>query len=249
MTDRLPDKVAIISGGARGMGVAHARALVAAGARVLAFDLNEGDGPALAEELGDQSYVFTQGDVTISADWDRAVAICRERFGIPNVLVNNAGISPLHTLADVSEADYRTVIDVNQVGTFLGMRAVIPSLRESGGGSIINIASNAGCVGFAELISYVASKWAVRGMTKAAALELAADNIRVNAVCPGDTNTPMIRAFAGTGTAALPPASELPMQRWAEPEEVSAAVVFLASDESSYISGSDIMVDGAYTAQ
>lgn len=231
------------------MGNSHARALVGAGAKVLAFDLNDGEGAALTEEFGPDRYHFMRGDVTVAEDWDRVVATCRERLGTPNVLVNNVGISPLHTLADVSEADYRRVIDVNQVGTFLGMRAVIPSLRESGGGSIVNIASTAGCVGFADLISYVASKWAVRGMTKAAALELAADNIRVNAVCPGDTDTPMIRAFAGTDTAALPPADELPMKRWARPEEVSAAVVFLASDESSYVSGSDLVVDGAYTTQ
>lgn len=140
------------------------------------------------------------------------------------------------------------MIDINQVGTFLGMQAMVPSLRERGG-SIINIASSAACVGFADLFAYVASKRAVRGMTKAAALELAGDNIRVNTVCPGDTDTPMIRAFADTATAALPPATDLPMKRWARPEEVSAAVVFLASDESSYVSGTDIVVDGLYTAQ
>jgi 3alpha(or 20beta)-hydroxysteroid dehydrogenase len=230
------------------MGSSHARALVAEGAQVVGFDINEGEGPALVDELGSNRFAFLRGDVTKAEDWDNVVAGCHERFGAPNVLVNNAGVSPLHTLADVSEADYRKVIDINQVGTFLGMRALVPSLKE-GGGSIVNIASTAAYVGFTELISYTASKWAVRGMTRAAALELAEHGIRVNTVCPGDTDTPMIRAFAGTDTGALPPAEELPMGRWARPEEISSAVVFLASDESSYISGSDIVVDGAYTAQ
>jgi 3alpha(or 20beta)-hydroxysteroid dehydrogenase len=246
--NRLAGKIAIISGAARGMGVSHARAMVEEGARVVSFDINDGEGSDLTRELGASSFAFLQADVTSAADWDRVVAHCRNQFGTPNVLVNNAGISPLHSLADVTEDEYQRVIDINQVGTFLGMRAVVPSLREHGG-SIVNIASTAAYVGFEDLFPYIASKWAVRGMTRAAALELAADNIRVNTVCPGDTDTPMIRAFADTPTGALPPAEELPMKRWARPEEISAAVVFLASDESSYMSGTDIVVDGGFTAQ
>lgn len=245
---RLAGKIAIISGGARGMGVSHARAMVEEGARVVSFDINAGEGPNLTRELGAANFSFLQADVTSATDWDQVVAHCRAQFGKPNVLVNNAGVSPLHSLADVTEDEYQRVIDINQVGTFLGMRAVVPALRESGG-SIVNIASTAAWVGFADLFSYIASKWAVRGMTRAAALELAADNIRVNTVCPGDTDTPMIRAFADTPTGALPPTDELPMKRWARPEEISAAVVFLASDESSYMSGTDIVVDGGFTAQ
>lgn len=248
MSLRLTGKIAVISGGAGGMGICHTRQMIHEGAKVISFDLNEGAVPELVDELGESNLLFLRGDVRRAEDWDRVVLAGRQRFGIPNVLVNNAGISPLQRLEQVSEEDYRRVIDINQVGTFLGMRALIPSLKE-GGGSVINIASTAALVGFADLFPYVASKWAVRGMTKAAALELAGHGIRVNAVCPGDTDTPMIRAIADTPSGALPPAEDLPFRRWARPEEISAAVVFLASDESSYMSGSELVVDGAFTAQ
>ena len=249
MTYRLAGKVAVLSGGASGMGVTHTRRLIREGARVISFDLNEGAGPDLVDELGEDKLLFLRGDVRKAEDWERVVAAGRQRFGIPNVLINNAGISPLQSLEKVSEEDYRRVIDINQVGTFLGMRALVPSLREAGGGSVINIASTAALVAFADLFPYVASKWAVRGMTKAAALELARDGVRVNAICPGDTDTPMIRAIADTPSGALPPTDDLPFKRWAQPEEISAAVVFLASDESSYMSGGELVIDGAYTAQ
>jgi 3alpha(or 20beta)-hydroxysteroid dehydrogenase len=231
------------------MGTAHARALAREGARVFAFDLNEGEGPALVRELGADRYAFALGDVTRAGDWERVVAQCEETFAPVDVLVNNAGVSPLQALDGLSEADYRRVVDINQVGTFLGMQAVLPSMRKAGRGSIVNIASSAACVGFADLFGYVASKWAVRGMTRAGALELAGDNIRVNAICPGDTDTPLIREVASSPSGALPRAEDLPLGRWARPEEISAAVLFLASEESSYISGTDIVVDGAYTAQ
>ena len=245
---RMTGKVVLISGGARGMGVAHTRALVREGARVVSFDVNDGEGPALVRELGEDRLLFARGDVTAAGDWARVVAAGAETFGRIDVLVNNAGISPIQRLESVSEQDYRRVIDINQIGTFLGMQAVIPGMRRTGG-VIVNICSTAGLVGFTDIFPYVASKWAVRGMTKAAALELAEFGIRVNAVCPGDTDTPMIRENLGSAGGSLPPADELPFARWARPEEISAAVVFLASDESSYMSGSEIVVDGAYTAQ
>ena len=245
---RLAGKIAVLSGGASGMGITHTRALVSEGARVVSFDVNDGEGPALVEELGKDNLLFLRGDVSNSEDWKRVVAAGRECFGTPNVLVNNAGISPLHSLETSSEADYRKVVNVNQVGTFLGMQALVPSMREKGG-SIVNIASTAALVGFPDLFSYVASKWAVRGMTKAAALELAHYGVRVNAVCPGDTDTPLIRAIADASSGAVPPSDDLPFKRWAQPEEISAAVVFLASDEASYMSGSELVVDGAFSAQ
>jgi 3alpha(or 20beta)-hydroxysteroid dehydrogenase len=248
VTQRLHGKIAILSGGSGGMALAHTRALVREGARVVSFDVNDGQGARLADELGADRAVFVTGSVTSAEDWEHVVTVCTQRFGSPNVLINNAGISPLQSLEKVSEADYRKVIDINQVGTFLGMRAVVPVMRDAGG-SIINIASSAAIVGFGDLFAYVASKWAVRGMTRAAALELAQYRIRVNTICPGDTDTPMTRVNLGTETAALPPAEELPMGRWAQPEEISGAVVFLASEESSYMSGSDVVIDGAYTAQ
>ncbi|MHC5263232.1 glucose 1-dehydrogenase [Streptomyces sp. UC4497] len=245
---RLEDKVVLISGGARGMGVAHTHALVQEGARVVSFDVNDGEGPALVKELGEDRLLFLHGDVTNATDWARIVAAAQSHFGGLDVLVNNAGVSPIQRLETVSEADYRRVIDINQVGTFLGMQSVIPVMRESGG-VIVNICSTAGLVGFTDIFPYVASKWAVRGMTKAAALELASSGIRVNAVCPGDTDTPMIRENLGSAGGSLPPAETLPFKRWARPEEISAAVVFLASSESSYMSGSEIVVDGAFTAE
>jgi 3alpha(or 20beta)-hydroxysteroid dehydrogenase len=243
----LSDKIVVISGGARGMGVSHARAAVAAGARVVAFDVNDGEGPELAAEFGDRFH-FLRGDVTVPADWAQVVDFARERFGRVDVLVNNAGISPIQRLESVTEADYRRVIDINQVGTFLGMQAVLPVMPKPGG-AIVNICSTAGLVGFADIFPYVASKWAVRGMTKAAALELAGVGIRVNAVCPGDTDTPMIRENLLNAGESMPPAEELPFRRWARAEEISAAVIFLASDRSSYMSGTEVVVDGAYTAE
>lgn len=246
---RLAGKVAVISGASRGMGLSHTRAFLDQGARVVAFDLNEDAGQTLVKEYGADRVVFLRGDVRTAADWSCVVQAGVEQFGAINVLVNNAGVSPLQRLESVTEADYRRVIDINQVGTFLGMQAVIPAMRESGGGSIVNIASSAALVGFADIFSYVASKWAVRGMTKAAALELVEYGIRVNAVCPGDTDTPMIRENAKTPSASMPPAEDLPFGRWARPGEISAAAVFLASDESSYMSGTEVVVDGAFTAQ
>ncbi|MGW9414496.1 SDR family NAD(P)-dependent oxidoreductase [Arthrobacter cupressi] len=245
--DRVKDKIAIVSGAGSGMGLEHVRALVREGARVVGFDVAVGEGPALVDELGaDRFHFLPQRTVTSASDWADVVRECEITHGAPNVLVNNAGIFRSTRVESVSERDYRTVIEVNQVGPFLGMRAVIPAMRYAGGGSIINICSTSGLVAFEDNFAYVASKWAVRGMTKAAALELAADGIRVNAVCPGETETPMLLNSSEPGTA-LPPES-FPFGRWARPEEIASAVLFLASDEASYMSGSEVVVDGAYTA-
>lgn len=188
-------------------------------------------------------FQFVQGDVSCQSDWQRIVETCEKHFGPPTILVNNAGILGLHRVESVSEEDYRRVIDVNQTGVFLGMQAVIEPMRKAGGGSIINICSTSGLVAFKDKFSYVASKWAVRGMTKAAALELAGDKIRVNTVCPGETDTPLIR---GDPTISSPEA--LPLGRWATTDEIASAVLYLASELSSYVTGSDLVVDGAYTA-
>lgn len=239
----LSNKIAIISGVGSGMGAEHARALVRSGAKVVGFDRTSGDGPALLEELGPSNFQFTMGDVTSLGDWRRITEACEHHFGAPNVLVNNAGIARANRVDDATLEEFRQVIDINQVGVFLGMQAVIPFMKLAGAGSIINIASTAGLVGFEDNFSYVASKWAIRGMTKAAALELAQYQIRVNAVCPGETDTPLLRA----DPTALPPASSR-FGRWARPAEISAAVLFLASDDSSYISGTDLVLDGTHTA-
>jgi 3alpha(or 20beta)-hydroxysteroid dehydrogenase len=243
---RVDGKIAIVSGAGSGMGVAHVRALTAEGARVVGFDVKPGDGPGLVDELSTERFFFLTGDVTSKTDWAAVVAECESHFGAPSVLVNNAGVFRPNRVATVSEQEYRAIIDINQIGTYLGMQSVIAPMRSGGGGSIINICSTAGLVAFTDNFAYVASKWAVRGMTRAAALEHAADGIRVNNICPGETDTPMIRDSAGVDGVEAPEAN--PFGRWARPEEIAAGAVFLASDESSYMSGSDLVIDGAFTA-
>ena len=246
---RLAGKIAIISGAARGMGASHARMFVAEGAKVVLTDMREPEGKALADELGSNA-LFVQHDVTSSADWDRVVKATEDKFGPANVLVNNAGIlGAMATTTDITEEQYMAVIAVNQHSVFLGMHAVIPSILRAGGGSIVNISSIAGLVanyGFPSL-AYVGSKFAVRGMTKAAAVEYGPQGIRVNSVHPGFIMTPMmVEATNEEGGDAL---SMIPLRRIAEPEEVSNLVLFLASDESSYISGAEHVIDAAMTAQ
>lgn len=246
---RLAGKIAIITGASRGMGASHARLFANEGARVVLTDMREPEGKALADDLGENA-LFVQHDVTNSADWDRVVKTTEDKFGPANVLVNNAGIlGAMATTTDITEAEYMTVIAVNQHSVFLGMHAVIPSILRAGGGSIVNISSIAGLVanyGFPSL-AYVGSKFAVRGMTKAAAVEYGPQGIRVNSVHPGFIMTPMmIEATNEEGGDAL---SMIPLRRIAEPEEVSNLVLFLASDESSYISGAEHVIDAAMTAQ
>jgi 3alpha(or 20beta)-hydroxysteroid dehydrogenase len=243
---KLDGKIAVVSGAGSGMGVAHIRTLAERGARLVGFDITAGEGPRLVEELGPDRLHFMLGDVTSRADWARVVKACEDNFGTPSVLVNNAGIFRPNRVDNASESDYRKIIGINQTGTFLGMQALVPAMRRGGGGSIINICSTSGLIAFTDNFAYTASKWAVRGMTRAAALELVAEGIRVNTVCPGETDTPMIRDSDVPGTAQAP--ETFPFGRWAQPEEISAAVAFLASDQSSYITGTDIVIDGAYTA-
>lgn len=246
---RLSGKIAIITGAARGMGASHARLFAKEGARVVLTDMRGAEGAALADELGKDA-LFVEQDVTSAADWKRVVEATETRFGPANILVNNAGIlGTMATTADISEEDYLKVIAVNQHSVYLGMHAVIPSILRAGGGSIVNISSIAGLVanyGFPSL-AYVGSKFAVRGMTKAAAVEYGPQGIRVNSVHPGFIMTPMmVEATNEEGGDAL---SMIPLRRIAEPEEVSNLVLFLASDEASYISGAEHVIDAAMTAQ
>ena len=247
--NRLEGKVALITGAARGMGESHARRFVAEGARVIMTDRSEGPGRALADELGANA-LFLKHEVTDAGQWAEVVAKGEQVFGPITVLVNNAGIlGPMVETADLAEADYHQVCAVNQHSVFLGMRAVLPSMLRAGRGSIVNISSIAGMAanyGFPSL-AYVASKFAVRGMTKATAIEYGPRNIRVNSVHPGFIQTPMmVEATDESGGDAL---SLIPLRRIADPDEVSQLVLFLASDESSYITGAEHLVDAGMLAQ
>src|SRR6202021_1291367 len=226
---RLSGKVAIITGASQGMGASHARCFVAQGAKVILGDVNEEDGAKLASELG-RDALFVKQDVARKADWETIVKLGQERFGHINVLVNNAGIiGALASTVDLTEQEYQRVCSVNQTAVFLGMQAVIPGMLQAGGGSIVNISSVAGMVAIygSPNVAYVASKFAVRGMTKQVAVEYGDRNIRVNSVHPGYIKTPMMAAATDeNGGEAI---KQIPLKRMAESSEVSNLVIFLAS--------------------
>lgn len=221
------------------MGAAHARMLVAEGAKVVIGDILDEPGEALAAELGDAAR-YVHLDVTDADQWAAAVATATEQFGLLNVLVNNAGISALGKIGEFDMAKWQKCIDVNLTGTFLGMQAVVAPMREAGSGSIINISSIEGMRGATLLHAYVASKWAVRGLTKSAAIDLGKDKIRVNTVLPGFIRTPMTKYFPDDMMTA-------PLGRPGQADEVATFVVFLASDESSFATGGEFVVDGGLT--
>jgi 3alpha(or 20beta)-hydroxysteroid dehydrogenase len=252
MGDRLAGKVAIVTGGARGMGAAISTLYAEQGAKVLVTDVIDDEGEALAKEIGAAGadrVAYRHLDVTKEAEWTAAVADAVERFGKVDVLVNNAGILRAVPIPNMTEDIYREVIDVNQVAVFLGMKAVVGPMVAAGGGSIVNISSIDGHQGTPTLVAYVAAKYAVCGMTRVAALELAQLKIRANTVCPGATRTRMMDApdMAGVDIEAMS-ARMAPLGRIGEAHEVAAAALFLASDESSYITGTDIVVDGGATS-
>ena len=245
---KLAGKVAIITGASQGMGEAHAREFVAAGAKVVLTDVNDKDGQALADSLGDDA-MFIKHDVRDPAGWNDVVTKGEAKFGEVTVLVNNAGIiGTISKTVEFSQADYQLVCDINQLGVYLGMKAVIPSMIAAGGGSIVNISSIAGmiaCIGSPNL-AYVGSKFAVRGMTKQVAAEYGPNNIRCNSVHPGYILTPMM--VAATDENGGGAADVIPLKRMAQPREVSELVMFLASGESSFITGMEHVIDGGMTA-
>lgn len=246
---RLEGKVALITGAARGMGASHAERFVKEGAKVVLTDQNEAAGRALADKLGSNA-LFLRHDVTRPDDWADVVSAAERAFGPVTILVNNAGIlGPMANTEALTEEDYLKVCAVNQHSVFYGMKAVIPSMLRAGKGSIVNISSIAGMAanyGFPSL-AYVASKFAVRGMTKATAIEYGKHDIRVNSVHPGFIQTPMmVEATDDNGGDAT---SLIPLGRIADPSEVTNLVLFLASDEASYITGSEYLVDAGMLAQ
>jgi 3alpha(or 20beta)-hydroxysteroid dehydrogenase len=238
--NRLDGKVALISGGARGMGASHARAMVAQGAKVVLGDILDEEGEALAAELGDAA-AYVHLDVTDRDQWAAAVAIAVERFGKLNVLVNNAGIANFGTIGEYTPDQWDTMIAINLTGVFNGINASVEALKAAAPSSIINVSSTAGIQGYASLPGYNAAKFGVRGLTKSVALDLGIHDVRANSVHPGVIATPM--------TADLDtPQKHVALRRVGQPIELSNLIVYLASDESSFSTGSEFIADGGETA-
>ena len=249
---RLEGKVAIISGGARGMGAAEARLFAKEGARVVIGDVLDDQGKQVEAEIaetgGEATYVHL--DVTSEADWANAVRTAIGSFGKLDVLVNNAGIAIWSARDDATAEEWDRVMDVNAKGVFLGTKAAIPEMRKAGGGSIVNISSISGMVGQENIHpGYNASKGAVRLLTKATAIQYAKDGIRVNSVHPGPIATPMTEAGRSDPEHFQRTLERTPLGRYGQPEDVANGVLFLSSDESSYMTGSELVIDGGVTAQ
>ncbi len=239
----LVGKVALVTGAARGIGAAIVQIFVRQGAKVLATDISQG--PESAGDSG-RAALFTIHDVSDPQSWSAAIALAEERFGRLDILVNNAGILETGAVQDTDARQMERLFRVNQLGTFLGMQAVIAPFETAGGGVIVNMSSCVAMRGVAGQFAYCASKWAVRGMTKCAALELAARKIRVNVICPGPIDTPLMAAYTPEQKAQVE--GLIPWGRLGRPEEVAAAVAFVASDAASFISGAELEVDGAVFA-
>jgi 3alpha(or 20beta)-hydroxysteroid dehydrogenase len=243
---RLDGKVALITGGARGMGKSHVRHFVAEGAKVVFGDVLDEQGRDVAARLGPDHCRYLHHDVTSESGWAAAVATATDTFGRLDILVNNAGVLAFGSIAEMPLAEFRRIMDINAVGCWLGMKSVIGPMQAAGGGSIVNISSIEGLTGAADSSAYAASKFAIRGMTKSAAQELGRFGIRVNSIHPGGILTRMVLETAGGMT---PERGErylkaLPLGRFGKSAEISPLVAFLASDESSYCTGSEFVADG-----
>lgn len=242
---RLENKIALITGAAQGMGESHARTLLREGAKVVLTDLNAEKGEALVKELGENAF-FVKHDVTNENDWKNVIRETENKFGSINILVNNAGISFNKSFEEITLDDYMKIVNINQVSVFLGMKYAQPSMAKADGGSIINVSSINGIVGGA--VGYTDTKFAVRGITKAGALEFAKDNIRVNSIHPGVVETPMVTE--GDSYELIQQyAKTIPLGRMAQSQDISDLVLFLASDDSRYSTGAEFVVDGGITVQ
>ena len=249
---RLADKVALISGGARGMGAVEAQLFAREGAKVVLGDVLEIEGKKVEEQIraaGGEA-TFVRLDVTSEGDWEQAVATAERLYGRLHVLVNNAGIGGGRRIEDTTLAEWERTMAVNSTGVFLGTRAAIPAIRRAGGGSIVNISSQLGLVGTDHSSpQYQASKGAVRLLTKATAIQYAKDGIRANSVHPGPIVTPMTEARRADPEVYRTMVSRIPLGRYGQPEEVALGVLYLASDESAFVTGSELVIDGGWTAQ
>ena len=249
---RLAGKVVLISGGARGMGAAEARLFAREGARIVVGDILDAEGKAVEAEVNAKGgeAMFVHLDVTREAEWAQAVVLAVHRFGKLNVLVNNAGIGGASRVEDTDAEAWDRVMAVNAKGVFLGTKAAIPAMRRAGGGSIVNISSQLGLVGMDDSSpQYTASKGAVRLLTKTTALQYAREGIRCNSVHPGPIVTPMTEQRRAEPAVYQRMLSRIPLGRYGEPDEVAYAVLYLASDESSFVTGSELVIDGGWTAQ
>jgi 3alpha(or 20beta)-hydroxysteroid dehydrogenase len=239
---KLGGHVAIVTGGARGMGEAHARALLGEGAQVVIGDVLEAEGSALADDLGDDAR-FVALDVADEESWQAAVRAAEEAFGPVSILVNNAGVLAIEPIAQLALAEWRRVIDTNLTGAFLGMKTVHPSMKRAGGGAIVNVSSMAAYIAVAPASAYTASKWGLRGLTKAAAIEFGPDRIRVNSLHPGMIKTPMIEGASDEATQS----ARYPIPRFGTSEEVAATMLHIVCD-ATYSTGSEFCVDGGILA-
>jgi 3alpha(or 20beta)-hydroxysteroid dehydrogenase len=246
---RLEGKVALVTGAAGGIGAAAARRMAQEGAQLVLTDADEQGAQRVAEELGDGRAEALGHDVTSEQRWEEVVAHALDAHGRIDVLLNNAGVFLAAPLTDTLVEDFRRVIDINVTGVFLGMRTVTPAMIEQSAGSVINLSSVAGLMGSPFLMAYAASKWAVRGMSKVAAKELAQFGVRVNSLHPGQIDTDMnTRQRERTPELIDKLIRGIPLRRIGTPEEVADAIVYLASDESVYVTGSELVIDGGVTA-
>jgi NAD(P)-dependent dehydrogenase (short-subunit alcohol dehydrogenase family) len=252
MAERLSGKIALISGGARGIGAATARLFAHEGARVVLGDLLDAEGRLVEVEIATKggAAAFVHLDVTREADWAGAVAAAESRFGRLDVLVNNAGIGGAGRLEETTREEWTRVMEVNATGVFLGTKAAIPALRRAGAGSIVNISSQLGLVGMDDSSpQYQASKGAVRLLTKLTALQYAKERIRANSIHPGPIVTPMTEKRRADPVVRERMVSRIPLGRYGEAEEIAYGALYLASDESRFVTGSELVIDGGWTAQ
>ncbi|MFC9591365.1 SDR family NAD(P)-dependent oxidoreductase [Streptomyces sp. NPDC056944] len=246
---KLEGRVVLVTGAARGQGEQEARLFAAEGAKVVLGDVLDDAGEALAKELGEDRAAYVHLDVTSEGDWTAAVAAAKERFGKIDGLVNNAGILRFNELVSTPLEEFQAIVSVNQTGCFLGIRTVAPEIAAAGGGTIVNTASYTGITGMAGVGAYAATKHAVLGLTKVAALELAGKGIRVNAVCPGAIDTPMSNPEGVDPEATAELYRKLvPLGRIGRPEEVAALALFLTGEDSAYITGQPFVIDGGWLA-